>query len=513
MRTLFLNPPSFEGFDGGAGSRWPASREIESYWYPVWICYPAGMLADSKVVDAPPHKVSIEQTVAMAKDFELLVLFTSSPGFHVDVRIAEMMKETNSKLKVCFVGPPVTIEPDKAFRETNAVDFIVRREFDYQVADYANGKPLSQLPGVSYRDKNGQVVHNPEGGVIENLDELPWVTKVYERDLDFRRYNVPFLLNPFISFYTTRGCPAMCTFCLWPQTHSGHRWRLRSSDDIAREVKFALGAFPGLKEIFFDDDTFNYRKQRTIELCEKIGPLNFTWSCTSRVTTDEDTLKAMKDAGCRLMIVGYESGEEQILRNIKKGATIDMARRFTDTAHKLGLVIHGDFIVGLPGETRESLRKSIDFAKKLDVETIQVSLAHAYPGTELYEHGKKNGLVSIEGMTDDGGHQLPNIVYPGFDRAELIEWVERFYGEYYFRPKAAWRVVKKAIQNNDLPRLYKEAREYLSLRSKRKQFIRESRANGAPPTPNGNGSGNGNGDGVHAEPAETVLSGAEDRSA
>jgi len=480
MRTLFLNPPSFEGFDGGAGSRWPASREIESYWYPVWLCYPAGMLEDSKVVDAPPHKVSIDECVAMARDFELLVLFTSTPGFHVDVRIAEMMKDTNAKLKVAFVGPPVTVEPEKAFRDTTAVDFIVRREFDHQIANFAKGTPLAELPGVSYR-KNGQIAHNPDGPVIENLDELPWVTKVYKRDLDFRRYNVPFLLNPYISFYTSRGCPAMCTFCLWPQTHSGHRWRLRSSEDIAAEVKSALENFPGLKEIFFDDDTFNYKKQRTMEVCEKLGPLNFTWSCTSRVTTDYDTLKAMKEAGCRLLIVGFESGDEQILRNIKKGATVEAARRFTENAHKLGLVIHGDFIVGLPGETRESLRKSIDFAKSLDVETIQVSIGHAYPGTEFYDYAKKNDLFTIESMTDESGHQLPNIIYPGLNRGELVEWVERFYSEYYFRPKAAWRVVSKAIANRDIPRLYKEAREYLALRSKRKKFVTEQRAaNGAP---------------------------------
>ena len=343
MRTLFLNPPSFEGFDGGAGSRWPASREIESYWYPVWLAYPAGMLEDSKLVDGPPHKFSIEQTVAMANDFELLVLFTSSPGFNIDVRIAEMMKDVNPKMKVGFVGPPVTIEPEKSLKASKAIDFVVRREFDHQIAQYAKGTPLSELPGVSYW-KNGQIVNNPEGGVIENLDELPWVTKVYKRDLDFKRYNVPFLLHPFISFYTTRGCPAMCTFCLWPQTHSGHRWRLRSSDDVAAECKYTLENFPGLKEIFFDDDTFNYRKARAIELSNKLGPLNFTWSCTSRVTTDYDTLKAMKDAGCRLLIVGYESGDEQILKNIKKGATIDMAQRFTENCHKLGLTIHGDFI-------------------------------------------------------------------------------------------------------------------------------------------------------------------------
>src|SRR3954447_17369694 len=475
MRTLFLNPPSFEGFDGGASSRWPASREIESYWYPVWLCYPAGMLPDSKVVDAPPHKISIEDTVAMARDFELLVLFTSTPGFGVDVKIATMMKDANPKLKVAFVGPPVTVEPDKALGEP-AIDFVVRREFDHQIVAYANGTPLEELPGVSFR-KDGKIVHNPEGGFIENLDELPWVTETYKRDLDFRRYNVPFLLNPYLSFYTSRGCPAQCTFCLWPQTHSGHRWRLRSSDDIVNECRYALENFPGLKEIFFDDDTFNYQKARTLELCAKLKTLNFTWSCTSRVTTDYDTLKAMKDAGCRLLIVGYESGDQQILKNIKKGATIDMARRFTANCKKLGLTIHGDFIVGLPGESRETIRKSIDFAKELDVGTIQVSIGHAYPGTEFYDHVKKNGLITIdEKMTDDAGHQLPNYQYPGLDRGELVDWVERFYGEFYFRPKVAMRLVRKAMfDSSERKRLYKEAREYLALRSKRKQFVKEHR--------------------------------------
>jgi hopanoid biosynthesis associated radical SAM protein HpnJ len=470
VRTLFLNPPSFEGFDGGASSRWPASREIESYWYPVWLCYPAGMLPDSKVLDAPPHKVSIEQSVALACDFELLVLFTSTPGFPVDVRMAEMMKDANPKLKVAFVGPPVTVEPEKALRH-KAIDFVVRREFDHQIAGFARGAALSDLPGVSYRS-NGGFAHNPEGPVIENLDELPWVTKVYKRDLDVTRYNVPFLLNPFISLYTSRGCPAMCTFCLWPQTHSGHRWRLRSPGDVAAEVRWAREAFPNVKEIFFDDDTFNYQRARTIELCRKLKPLNFTWSCTSRVTTDYETLKAMKEAGCRLLIVGYESGDPQILKNIKKGATLDMAQRFTANCKKLGLVIHGDFIIGLPGETRDSIRRTIDFARRLDTETIQVSIAHPYPGTEFYDYVRQNNLITIDSMTDETGHQLPNITYPGLDRAELVDWVERFYGEYYFRPRVIWRVVRKALFDGaERRRLTKEAREYLALRAKRKRFV------------------------------------------
>jgi hopanoid biosynthesis associated radical SAM protein HpnJ len=397
------------------------------------------------------------------------VLFTSSLGLRIDLKIAGMMKDTNPKLKVAFVGPPVTVEPEMALQSA-AVDFIVRREFDYQIARYASGTPLEELPGVSFR-KDGGIIHNPEGSVIEDLDRLPWVTKVYKRDLDITRYNVPFLHHPFISLYTSRGCPAMCSFCLWPQTLSGHRWRLRSSDDVAAEVRYALDAFSEIKEIFFDDDTFNYRKARTLDLCAKLKPLNFTWSCTSRVTTDYETLKAMREAGCRLLIVGYESGDPEILKNIKKGATIEMALRFTENCKKLGLTIHGDFIIGLPGETRETILKTIDFAKRLDVETIQVSIAHALPGTELYEYGAQNGLIQLS-MADDGGHQLPNITYPGLDEAEIVDAVERFYGEYYFRPRVAWRLVRKAILNShERRRLVKEAREYLTLRSKRKRFV------------------------------------------
>jgi radical SAM superfamily enzyme YgiQ (UPF0313 family) len=196
----------------------------------------------------------------------------------------------------------------------------------------------------------------------------------------------------------------------------------------------------------------------------------------------------MKEAGCRLLIVGYESGDPQILKNIKKGATVDMAERFTANCKKLDLKIHGDFIIGLPGETRESIRRTIDFAKKMDTDTIQVSIAHPYPGTEFYDYVKKNGLITIDSMTDDTGHQLPNVVYPGLDRGELVDFVERFYGEYFFRPRVIWRIVRKAIFHSDeRRRLTKEAREYMALRSKRKKFVAEQKAAKAAPVPANSG--------------------------
>jgi len=476
LKTLLLNPPSFENFDGGAGSRWPATREIESYWYPVWLAYPAGMIEGARLLDAPPHYVSAEETIQIAREYEFLVLFTSTPGFPGDIRLVQKIKDVNPNIKVAFVGPHVSVLPEKSLRDCPAIDFIVRKEFDYAVTEYAHGKPLNEILGVSFL-QNGSVVHNPDRPDVEDLDSLPHVTDIYKRDLDVRRYNVPFLLNPFVSLYTTRGCPAQCTFCLWPQTLSGHPWRKRSSDDVAREMAKAKEYWPEVKEFFFDDDTFNIQKARTIELCAKLKPLKLTWSCTSRVTTDYETLRAMKEAGCRLLIVGYESGDQQILKNIKKGATVERARQFTKDCHKLGLVIHGDFIMGLPGETRETINNTIAFAKELDVETIQVSVAHAYPGTELYDYAVKNGfMVADNKMVDEGGHQLAHIQYPGLPAEEILSAVHRFYDEYYFRPKAVFRILKKAaFDSNDRKRLYKEAKTFLKVRAMRHKWVQEKR--------------------------------------
>ncbi|HTZ84309.1 MAG TPA: hopanoid biosynthesis associated radical SAM protein HpnJ [Candidatus Acidoferrales bacterium] len=485
LKTLFLNPPSFENFDGGAGSRWPATREIESFWYPVWLAYPAGMLEGARLLDAPAHHVSAEETIKIAKDYELLVLFTSTPGFPGDVGISRAIKQANPKIKIAFVGPHVSVLPEKSLRDCPEIDFICRKEFDYSIVDYAKGKPLEEIPGVSFL-KDGKVVHNPDAPQIQDLDALPHVTEVYKRDLDVTKYNVPFLLYPFVSLYTTRGCPAQCTFCLWPQTLSGHPWRKRSTDDVAREMAKAKEFWPNVKEFFFDDDTFNIQKARTIELCAKLKPLGLTWSCTSRVTTDYETLKAMKEAGCRLLIVGYESGDPQILKNIKKGATVERARQFTKDCHKLGLVIHGDFIMGLPGETHQTINNTIAFAKELDVETIQVSVAHAYPGTELYDFAVKNGfIVGDNKMVDEGGHQLAHIQYPGLPADEILSAVHRFYDEYYFRPKAVFRILKKAVfDGGERKRLYKEAKTFMKLRAARNKMVKEhARAAASSSTP------------------------------
>src|SRR5580658_3242480 len=475
MKTLLLNPPSFEKFDGGAGSRWPSTREIESYWYPVWLAYPAGMLEGSRLLDGPPHHITPEEVVRIAQDYEFVVLFTSTVGFFSDLRMAHAMKEKKPGLKICFVGPQVQIKPAESLLSSADIDFVVRGEFDHAVVEYAQGKPIKDILNASYL-QDGKVVHNemrPQLHTAE-LDALPFATDVYAKHLKIENYNVPFLLNPYVAFYTSRGCPALCTFCLWPQTLSGHAWRVRSTDNVAREFESAHRLFPQAKEFFFDDDTFNIRKDRVIELCKKIKHVGQRWSCTARDHSDYETLKAMADAGARLLIVGFESGDPQILKNIKKGSTVEMARNFMKNCKKVGIHVHGEFIIGLPGETKETINRTIDYAKELDCETIQVSLAHAMPGTELYDSMAKEGFLKVEALADNAGHQLPHIEYPHLSKSEMMAGVNRFYDEYYFRPKVVWRIVKEALwDGHERKRLYHEATEFLKLRSERWKWVNQ----------------------------------------
>jgi len=194
------------------------------------------------------------------------------------------------------------------------------------------------------------------------------------------------------------------------------------------------------------------------------------------VTTDYETLKAMKEAGCRLFVVGFESGDPTILRNIKKGATVEQALAFMKNCKRAGITVHGDFQIGHPGETRETIERTIEFAMELDPQTMQVSMSHPYPGTEFYRYLQEHGYLSTVDMTDELGHQLPNLQYPGLSRDEIVEAVENFYARYYFRPRIIFRIVRRAIfDGGERKRLYKEAKEFFQLRAKRKKFVHSQR--------------------------------------
>src|SRR5215469_3175862 len=384
MRTLFLQAPSFEGFDGGAGSRYQARREISSFWYPTWLAQPAALVEGSRLIDAPPHRIRLPQVVSCARDYELVVVHTSTPSFATDVKTVAALKAANPALKVGLIGAKVAVDAEGSLRASAAVDFVARNEFDFTIKEVAEGRSWSEITGLSYRNPDGSIVHNEERPILETMDALPFVTPVYKRNLDVRKYFIGYLLHPYLSLYTGRGCKSRCTFCLWPQTVGGHRYRTRSVGHVAEEIAWAQKAFPEVREFFFDDDTFTDNAPRAEAIAKELGKLGVTWSCNAKPNVPRDTLKVLRDNGLRLLLVGYESGNQQILHNIKKGIRLEFARKFTKDCRELGITIHGTFIMGLPGETRETIEETIQYAREINPHTIQVSLAAPYPGTFLY---------------------------------------------------------------------------------------------------------------------------------
>ncbi len=319
MRTLFLHPPSYEGFDGGAGSRYQAKREVRSFWYPTWLAQPAAIVPGSKLVDAPAAGVDLDDVLPLATRFDLAVLHTSSPSFAGDVRVAEALKRANLELTIGFVAAKVAVDPEESLLASPSIDFVAREEFDFSIAEVAEGRPLAQVDGITYRDHEGSVVHCPDRAIVEDMDRPPWVSPVYRRDLNVDDYFIGYLKHPYVSLYTGRGCRSQCTFCLWPQTVGGHRYRTRSVENVLGEMEYIKGAFPQVKEVFFDDDTFTDSRPRAEEIAVGMGKLGLTWSCNAKANVPYETLKVMRENGLRLLLVGYESGSDEILTNIKRG--------------------------------------------------------------------------------------------------------------------------------------------------------------------------------------------------
>ena len=469
LRSLFLQAPSFDGFDGGAGARYQMKREVRSFWYPTWLAQPAALIEGSKLIDAPPHRQKFSDIAHEFKNRDLVVIHTSTPSFKSDAKTAEMIKEINPDIKIGMIGAKVAVEPEKSLISGKAVDFVCRNEFDFTCKDVAEGKDWSAIKGLSYRNKEGVIVHNEDREILENMDDLPWVTPVYKRDLVIENYFGGYLKHPYLSFYTGRGCKSRCTFCLWPQTIGGHRYRTRSIENVVEEVKWAKANFPQVKEFFFDDDTLTDNLPRVEALAREIGKLGLVWSCNAKANVPRATLKVMKDNGLRLLLVGYESGNQRILHNIKKGMLVDVARRFTKDCHELGIVIHGTFILGLPGETKETIEETIRFAREINPHTIQISLAAPYPGTFLHKQARENGWLVDEArkLLTDRGTQEAALNFPHLSHTEIFQSVEDFYRRFYFRAPKIASIVGEMVRSPEMmKRRLREGLEFF-------RFLRE----------------------------------------
>ena len=478
LRTLFLQAPSFDGYDGGAGARYQMKREVKSFWYPTWLAQPAAMVPDSKLIDAPAHDLGWDDIAHEFDERDLVILHTSTPSFNQDIRTAALIKARNPNILIGFVGAKVAVEPDKSLAASPHIDFVAREEYDFTIVDIANGVPLAEVDGITWRAPGGEFIRNKDRAQIEDMDVLPMVSPIYKRDLDTSKYYGGYQRHPYISFYTGRGCKSRCTFCLWPQTISGHRYRHRSVPKVIEEVKYILKEMPEIKEIFFDDDTLADAHDFVIELSGELRKLGFgtkgfdiTWGCNAKANVPYNVLKAMKEGGCRVLLVGYESGNQKILHNIKKGLRTDVARQFTKDAHSLGLTIHGTFILGLPGETLETIEETINYAKEINPHTIQVSLAAPYPGTFLYKQATENGWFDgSDHLLTDGGNQIAQLSYPHLPSTVIFDKVEEFYKRFYFRPSKIWEIVREMLTDWDmLKRRLREGVEFFDFLRRRKE--------------------------------------------
>lgn len=459
MKTLFLNPPSFSRFDS-AGARFAATRKTASLWYPAWLGYAASLVPQSRLLDCPASNIDLQKLLKIIKKYNLVVIYTSTPSLVNDIKVAESIKKAHPKTKIIFAGPHVSVLAEKTLKASKAIEAVARKEFEHTILEITQKKPWPKIKGLSYK-KGKKIIHNPDRPLLADLDQFPFVAKVYKRDLAIKNYHLPFCLHPYMAIYAGRGCPNQCTFCLWPQTFTGRVYRKRSLNNVIKEVKWIKKNLPEIKEIFFDDDTFTINQSWVKKFCDKVKPLKIIWSINARAELPYSLLIKMKEAGCRVLVVGYESGNKKILENIKKGVSISQMKKFTQDAKKAGLMIHGTFVLGLPGETRKTIEKTFQFACDLDCDTLQVSIATPLPGTEFYHYCQTKGYLKKGPLVNQTGYQAPTVSYPHLSAKEIEKAVEKFHLKYYFRPSYILKTFQRALSSPvEAKRISKSAWEF-----------------------------------------------------
>jgi radical SAM superfamily enzyme YgiQ (UPF0313 family) len=426
-----------------------------------------------KLIDAPARGYSKKDVIEIVKKFkpDLTVIDTSTPSIHNDVKVAEVIKlETNTF--ITLVGTHPSALPEQTLKMSDKIDAVARREYDYTIRDLAHHlqgkKRLKSVLGLSYR-KKGKIFHNPDRPFIKNLDELPFVSSVYKRHLNVKDYFFGAAEYPMIMIMTGRGCPFRCFFCLYPQVFYGRKYRLRSVENVVEEFEYIVNNFPEVKEIGIEDDTFTADLRRARKICKllierKINE-KIKWWANTRVNLDLKTMKLMKKAGCRLIIPGCESGVQKLLDNAHKGITVQQSIRYSRNAKKAGLLVHACFIFGLPGETKQTIRKTIEFAKKLNPDTAQFFPLMVYPGTEAYEWAKKNGYLLTEDyskwLTADGRHRTV-ISLPGLSSEEIVKACDQARREFYLRSSyLLYKIKQSLLHPEEAKRNIKSAKTFL----------------------------------------------------
>ena len=475
MKILLLNPPFLDKYS--KSSRSPAVTKSGTIYFPLWLSYAAGVLDKAghelKIIDAPAKCLTKEETLNRIIDFNpaLVVIDTSTPSINSDLSFAKSVKENLPKIKTCLVGTHATACVSEILPECAAyVDFIARREYDYtlpELAEKMNDKDkLNEIKGISYA-KDGAVINNPNREYIHNLDALPFVSEVYKKYLGINDYFYAHVSYPTVSIFSSRGCPSKCFYCMYSQVMFGKQYRKRSAKNLFEECVYITKNFPEVKEILIDDDNFAVDQDNVQEFCKLMtgSKLKLKWVVQCRVTLEYETMVLMKKAGCRLVVVGYESGSQKVLDGMHKGITLEMSKKFNEAAKKAHMRVHGCFMVGNPGETKETMMETLEFSKTLRMDTAQYFPLIVYPGTEAWDWAKQNNYIKAqnydEWLTPEGMHNCV-LSTPEVSNKELVDFCNYARKQFYLRPSYMFMKLGECLTSKeDLIRTIKSFKTFV----------------------------------------------------
>lgn len=484
MKILMLNPPFMDKYS--KSSRSPAVTKSGTIYFPLWLSYAAGVLDkkghELKLLDAPAKCLTKEETLKQMKEFnpQLVVIDTSTPSINSDLDFTKRIKETIPRVKTCLVGTHVSVTVSEILPEKEAyVDFIARHEYDYtlpEVAEAIEGKrEFSDVLGISYC-VNGELKENKNRPYIENLDELPFVSEVYKKYLDIEDYFYAHVSFPTVSIFSSRGCPSKCFYCMYSQVMFGKAYRKRSAKNLFDEVVYIAKNFPQVKEILIDDDNFSVDQKNVQEFCKLMieHKIKLKWICECRVNLKYETMVLMRKAGCKLVVVGYESGSQKVLDGMHKGITIEQSKKFDAAARKAKMRVHGCFMVGNPGETKETMLETLNFAKGLRMDTAQFFPLIVYPGTEAWTWAKQNDYITAknydEWLTPDGLHNCV-LSTPEVSSRELVDFCNYARKKFYLRPSYIFMKAGECLTSRDdlvkTVKAFKTFAKYLFRKDKR----------------------------------------------
>ena len=474
-KILFLNLPY--KFEISRASRWPEKTKSGTLYYPYWLCYAAGVCMnegyDVNLVDCITRKMTSEETIALIKNEKpdyLMCEITTSTCEYDFILLNEIRKNTDATIIVG--GTHATVLSEQVMKECSAIDIVVRQEYDFTIGEIiaADGK-LDQVLGITYR-KGGSIIKQPDRPWLEDLDQLPFVSKVYEKFLNVNDYCYAFAQKPMIQVFSARGCPFRCNFCSYPESMSGRVFRRRSVKNFVDELEYIHTHMSQIREIFIEDDTFTADKKRVVEICEEIKKrgLKLVWSCNTRADLPYEVMAKMKEVGCRLLVVGYESGNQNVLNETRKGIKLEDSLAFAQNTKKLKIKVFGCFMIGLKGDNLETIEQTFQFAKKVYANEVFFQQAVPFPGTAFYQWVKEEGYLRTEDYSkwlNADGYLDCLVDYPYADHKQIEKLRDRLMSRYYF---SFTYIVKTFLANltwTEFKRVMKAGSTYIWFRIKK----------------------------------------------